>query len=353
MLALAGLPLGLEFVFLDPADDPCAAVLGKHVRADYADPGAVERLARETAVVTTEFENVPAEAMRLAADHVPTFPTAEVLATAQDRLLEKALIQRLGIPTAAYAAIDSREALEAFARRGRCIVKTRRMGYDGKGQYRVRSGADIAAAWTRLGAAPLIAEEWLEFDREVSIVAVRGRDGRAAFYPIAENEHRNGVLALSCSRPGDPIQPQAEDHARRIMAELDYVGVIAVEFFQHGNALIANEIAPRVHNTGHWTIEGAATSQFENHLRAILGLPLGGTAARGHSAMLNCLGHLPDRAAVLGIPGAHLHDYGKPPLPGRKVGHITCTGDNEEEVAATMSRLSGLLEPESRPKPYL
>jgi 5-(carboxyamino)imidazole ribonucleotide synthase len=349
MLALAGLPLGIEFIFLDPADSPCAAALGTHIRADYADPSAVERMTRGTSVVTTEFENVPAEAMRLAADRVATFPAVGVLATAQDRVLEKALFQGLGIPTAAYAAIDSREALEAFARRGRCIVKTRRMGYDGKGQCRVRDSGDIAAAWTRLGAAPLIAEEWLEFDREVSIVAVRGRDGGAAFYPVAENEHRNGILALSHSRPGDPIQLQAEDHARRIMTELDYVGVIAIEFFQRGNALLANEIAPRVHNTGHWTIEGAVTSQFENHLRAILGLPLGRTAARGHSAMLNCLGRMPDHAAVLGIPGAHLHDYGKPPMPGRKVGHITCTGDSEEEVAAAMSRLSALLKPESPP----
>jgi 5-(carboxyamino)imidazole ribonucleotide synthase len=343
MLALAGVPMGLEFVFLDPAERPCAAALGQHLRADYGDAVAIERLAHAVDVVTTEFENVPAEAMRLAARRAPVFPAAEVLARMQDRLLEKEFLRRLGIPTAAYAAIDSRDRLEAFAGAGSCIVKTRRMGYDGKGQYRIENGADVEAAWAQLGAAPLIAEEWLEFEREVSIIGVRGRDGGLAFYPVAENEHRHGVLARSRCRPGDPIQPVAEDHARRVLTALDYVGALAIEFFQRGDVLLANEIAPRVHNTGHWTIEGAVTSQFENHLRAILGLPLGGTAARGHSAMVNCLGNVPDRARVLSIPGAHLHDYGKPPLPGRKVGHVTLIGETEADIAAALGRLAGAM----------
>jgi len=342
MLALAGIPMGLEFVFLDPAARPCAAVLGEHLRADYDDALAIERLAQAADVVTTEFENVAAGSMRLAARHAPVFPAAEILATTQDRLLEKDFFQRLGIPTAAYAAIDSRDHLEAFAAIGPCIVKTRRLGYDGKGQYRISGHADIDAAWKRLGSVPLIAEAWLKFEREISIIGVRGRDGGFACYPVAENEHRDGVLTLSHCRSGDPIQPLAEDHARRIMTELDYVGVMAIEFFQRGDALLANEMAPRVHNTGHWTIEGAITSQFENHLRAILGLPLGSTAARGHCAMVNCLGSVPDRAAVLGIPGAHLHDYGKPPVPGRKVGHITVTGASEDDVAAALRRLGDL-----------
>jgi len=339
MLALAGIPLGLEFSFLDPSERPCAAALGKHVRADYIDAAAIESLTSGATVVTTEFENVPAEAMRLAGRSAPAFPTAQILSMTQDRVSEKALFQRLGIPTAAYMAINSRERLENFASLGPCIVKTRRLGYDGKGQYRVREPADVAGAWTLLGAGPLIAEEWLQFDREISIIAVRGRDGSLAFYPVSENEHRNGVLVLARSRLDDPIQPLAEDHARRIMAELGYVGVMAVEFFQRGNALLANEIAPRVHNTGHWTIEGALTSQFENHLRALLGLPLGSTAVHRHSAMVNCLGIMPDRATVLRVPGAHLHDYRKLPMPGRKVGHITCTGETDEQVTALLNQI--------------
>jgi 5-(carboxyamino)imidazole ribonucleotide synthase len=340
MLALAGHPLGLEFVFFDPATDACAAAVGRHIRADYIDTVALRDFARQIDVATTEFENVPADALRAISDIVPVYPPADAIATTQDRLLEKQLFQRLGIATPDFAAIDSQQALHDFATRGPCIVKTRRFGYDGKGQARVKMLADVDSAWSALGGANLIGEGWVQFDREVSIIAVRGHNGEIVFYPIAENQHRDGILAVSYSRPGDAIQAKAEDYARRILETLNYVGAMGIEFFQRGNDLLANEIAPRVHNTGHWTIEGAVTSQFENHLRAILGLPLGSTAARGYSVMINCIGQLPDTDAVLKIPGAHLHLYGKAPKPGRKVAHITYCSDNPADIETAIPRLT-------------
>lgn len=351
MLALAGHPLGLEFVFFDPAADACAAAVGRHIRADYADIDALRHFARQVDVATTEFENVPADALRAISDIVPVYPPADAIATAQDRLLEKQLFQRLGIATPDFAPIDSRQDLHAFAARGPCIVKTRRLGYDGKGQARVKSPDDVESAWQALGGAQLIGEGWVRFDREISIIAVRGHNGAIVFYPIAENQHREGILAVSFSRPGDTIQAKAEDYARRILEALNYVGAMGIEFFQRGNELLANEIAPRVHNTGHWTIEGAVTSQFENHLRAILGLPLGDTHARGYSAMINCIGELPDTTAVLKIPGAHLHLYGKAPKPGRKVAHITYCSDNLTDIQTVTTALSIDRDPSTLAKP--
>lgn len=252
------------------------------------------------------------------------------------------MFQHLGIATPDFAAIDSHKAIQEFASQGPCIIKTRRFGYDGKGQSRVKSASDATAAWECLGELPLIGEQWIQFDREVSIIAVRSREGEIAFYPIAENEHRNGILAISQSRPNDPMQAKAEDYARRILEELQYVGTMGIEFFQRGDELLANEIAPRVHNTGHWTIEGAVTSQFENHLRAILGLPLGSTAARGYSLMINCIGTLPNTTDVLKIPGVHLHLYGKDPKPGRKIGHITFCAESAAAIKQHRETLNGL-----------
>lgn len=340
MLALAGHPLALEFVFFDPAADACAAAVGRHIRADYSDANALHDFARQVDVVTTEFENVPAEALRAISGQVPVYPPADAIATAQDRLLEKQLFQRLGIATPDFAIIDSQKDMHNFAARGPCVVKTRRLGYDGKGQARIKVLADVDRAWNALGGANLIGEGWVQFDREVSIIAVRGHNGEILFYPIAENQHRDGILAISYSRPGDAIQAKAEDYARRILETLNYVGVMGIEFFQRGGELLANEIAPRVHNTGHWTIEGAVTNQFENHLRAILGLPLGSTAARGYSTMINCIGQLPDPGTVLKIPGAHLHLYGKEPKPGRKVAHITYCSDNPADIGEAVRRLT-------------
>ncbi|MFI5054155.1 MAG: 5-(carboxyamino)imidazole ribonucleotide synthase, partial [Acidimicrobiia bacterium] len=274
---------------------------------------------------------------------------------AQDRLAEKDAFRRLGIATAAYAAVDSRADLDlAVTAVGGlpAVLKTRRGGYDGKGQRVVVAPGDVDAAWTALGDTPLILESLVPFDRELSVLAVRGRDGEVACWPLVENDHEAGMLRLTrAPAPGlgpelaNGLQARGAELATRLLHDLDHVGVLAVELFDVDGELLANEIAPRVHNSGHWTIEGADTSQFENHLRAVLGLPLGSTAARGVSTMVNCIGDLPDPEAVLAIPGAHLHDYGKSARPGRKLGHVTVTADNPAALAARMTELNARLKP--------
>src|SRR6478736_7920909 len=259
MLALAGLPLGLRFRFLDPSPDAPARELGELVVAPYDDPEGLEQLASGAAVVTYEFENVPVEAVR----SVAPLPPPLALELGQDRLVEKQLFARLGIPTARFGSLAD-AGLPA-------LIKSRRLGYDGKGQRRV-------ALAEELGEHEL-AEEIVPFDRELSIIAVRSRNGETRFWPLAENEHRDGILRVSQSPAVAGPQAEAEELAGRLLDELDYVGVLALELFEVDGRLLANEYAPRVHNTGHWTIDGAATSQFENHLRAVLALPLGDTAA--------------------------------------------------------------------------
>jgi len=221
------------------------------------------------------------------------------------------------------------------------VLKTRRMGYDGKGQHVLRTAADVAAAWQSLGSAPLLYEAMVPFDYEVSAIAVRGLDGEFAMYPLNRNLHKDGILRLTRAPwKAAVLETAARRHLRKVMNHFEYVGVLAMEFFVHRGGLLANEMAPRVHNSGHWTIEGAVTSQFENHLRAIAGLPLGSTAARGHSAMVNLIGSMPERAALLAQPGLHLHDYGKAERPGRKLGHITIV---ESTAAAANLRATRLL----------
>jgi len=337
MLALAGYPLGLEFRFLDPAPDSPSRHLGEFVNARYDDEAALARFVDGVDLVTFEFENVPAHVLAFLEDHVPTAPGREALATGQDRLAEKTLFRELGIETPPFATVDSRADLEeAVARIGLpAVLKTRRLGYDGKGQFVLRSAADLDEAWKALGGVPLILEGFVAFDRELSIIAVRGRNGETAFYPLTENHHEGGILRLSLApapRLDPALQATAEEYARRVLDRLGYVGVLAIELFQRGGDLLANELAPRVHNSGHWTIEGAETSQFENHLRAICGLPLGQTTPRGYSAMLNLIGTTPNPAKVLAVPNAHLHLYGKAPRPGRKLGHVTVRADNEDEL---------------------
>jgi 5-(carboxyamino)imidazole ribonucleotide synthase len=349
MLALAGFPLGLRFRFFDPAPDAPAGQLAEHIAAGYAESDALSRFVEGVSIVTYEFENVPIETARALAKHAPVYPPPEALEAAQDRLNEKMLFQRLDIPTPRFAPLDSRAELEtAIEDIGLpCVLKTRRLGYDGKGQAVIREPADIERAWERLNGSPLILEGFVAFDREVSIVAVRSRNGPTAFYPLIENRHRDGILRLSIApapRISLDMQAQAEACANRVLDALNYAGVLAIEFFQIGEQLLANEIAPRVHNSGHWTIEGAETSQFENHLRAILGRPLGSTASLGHAAMINLIGALPDCASPLAVPGAHLHLYGKAPRPGRKLGHVTLRADNpkllQDRLAHLMSTLS-------------
>jgi len=325
MLALAGLPWAHEFAFLDPAADACAGPLGRLLIADYDDERALLELAGWADVVTFDFENVPARSLEILAGRVPVHPGARALAAGQDRLHEKALFGELGMATAAFVAVDAAAALPAaVAELGLpAVLKTRRLGYDGKGQWLLRSAAEVETAARELGATPALLERLVAFERELSLIAVRGRDGAVACYPLSENTHRDGILHTAVCRVEDPLQGAAEAQVGRLLEALDYVGVLAVEFFQHRGELLANEFAPRVHNSGHWTIEGAETGQFESHLRAILGLPLGSTRPRGAYAMVNLIGALPDPARVLAIPGAHLHAYGKAPRPGRKVGHVT------------------------------
>lgn len=327
MLALAGLPWAHEFLFLDPAADACAGPLGKLLIADYDDERALLDLAAQVDVVTFDFENVPARSLEVLAGRAPVYPGARALAAAQDRLHEKALFGELGMATAAFVAVDDGAALPAaVAELGLpAVLKTRRLGYDGKGQWLLRTAVDVETAARELGDTPALLERLVPFERELSLIAARGRDGAVVFYPLSENTHRNGILHTTVCRIDDPLQGAAEAQMGRLLEALDYVGVLTIEFFQCGGELIANEFAPRVHNSGHWTIEGAETSQFENHLRAILGLPLGSTRVRGDYAMLNLIGAVPDPERVLAIPGTHLHDYGKAPRPGRKVGHITVT----------------------------
>ena len=342
MLALAGYPLGVHFQILDPAADACAGQVASLMQGDYHDAARLESLAAWADVVTFDFENVPAEAARALEGRITVYPPAKALALAQDRLSEKTLFWEMGIPTPTFATVDSLEELQSAALRVElpAVLKTRRLGYDGKGQRVLRTAEDIEPAWRALGDAPLILESFIPFEREVSIVAVRGRDGATALYPLVENHHRDGILRLSrapCRMP--ELERDGWDYARRLLDRLDYVGVLAIEFFVKDGRLIANEMAPRVHNSGHWTLEGADTSQFENHLRAILGLPLGFTTAIGYSAMVNGIDDLPERAAVLAIPGAHYHAYGKASRPGRKVGHITLRADDPDVVRAGLERV--------------
>ena len=313
MLALAGARLGARVRFLDPSPDACAGDVGELVVGAYDDHAALDRLADGADVVTYEFENVPVEA----AQHVDAVPGPLALELGQDRLVEKELFRRLGIETAAFGSLDD-TGIPA-------LVKSRRLGYDGKGQRRVESVEQLAE--------DELAETIVPFDRELSIVAVRGRDGATAFYPLAENEHRGGILAISRAPAPDAPQHEAEAIATRLLDELDYVGVLAIELFDVDGRLVANEFAPRVHNTGHWTIDGAETSQFENHLRAILGLPLGSTDPRGDSVMVNLVGATPPLERLLAVDGAHVHLYGKSPRAGRKLGHVTLVDAGEDAVA--------------------
>ncbi|HES75989.1 MAG TPA: 5-(carboxyamino)imidazole ribonucleotide synthase [bacterium] len=344
MLALAGIPLGLEFVFLDPAQEACAATLGEQIIADYDDPEALQRLIQSTDIVTLEFENIPMPALHLTNAQTQLFPPPKALEVAQDRVNEKTLFAALEIPTPLWRAVDSLHDLEqAVAAIGLpAVLKTRRLGYDGKGQYVLRSQDDIQAAWDELGRTSLILEGFIQFDREVSLIAVRSRSGELAFYPLSENTHEAGILKLSLSRSNDPMQSEAEAYARRVLESLDYVGTLGFEFFVSPSGLIANEIAPRVHNTGHWTIEGAVCSQFENHLRAILGLPLGSTALRGASAMLNFIGDLPSRERALSVRDLYFHAYGKGARKGRKVGHATLVVGSEGERDVRLGELLAL-----------
>lgn len=330
MLALAGWPLGMEFTFFCPESSPCIAGLGEHLHGEYEDLSALEQFAGRVDRITYEFENVPAETARRLAGLRPTCPSVKALAVSQDRLTEKGFFQSLQIPTTSFVPVDALESLpQALITTGLpALLKTRFQGYDGKGQALVRSESECREAWECIDGRPAILEAMVPFDREVSLIGVRSADDRVCFYPLTENRHHRGILRCSEALVDDPLQKQAENLVARLLRALEYVGVIALELFQVGDRLLANEFAPRVHNSGHWTIEGAETSQFENHLRAVAGLPLGRTELKAPSAMVNFIGGIPCVDQVLQLPGVHLHTYGKIPRPNRKLGHATiCTSD--------------------------
>jgi 5-(carboxyamino)imidazole ribonucleotide synthase len=334
MLALAAARLGFKcHVFAPSPDSPAFDVVHRVTCADYTDTGALDRFAADVDVVTYEFENVPAETATFLSARKPVIPDPAVLATTQDRLTEKTFISGLGIKTARFAAVDSpaqlAAALDAIGRPA--VLKTRRFGYDGKGQVILRNGGDLEAAWNDIGAQPSILEAFVPFEREVSVIAARARDGAVECFDVTENEHRDHILKTS--RVPANVPPAVADEARRIAEKIaaacNYVGVFTVEMFVvadgPGRALLVNEIAPRVHNSGHWTIDGATVSQFEQHIRAVAGWPLGKPLRHGRIEMINLIGaEVEDYAKWLTVPGAFVHLYGKTAVrDGRKMGHVT------------------------------
>ncbi len=341
MIALAGYPLDLEFIILDPSKEAGATGLGEHLQGEYDDPILLAELAEKADVVTYEFENVPADVAKFLADHTRVYPAPNALAVAQDRLLEKNFFQTLDIPTAKYAPVDNLDDLEkAMDSIGYpAILKSRRMGYDGKGQVVIKAVGQLAEAWGSMQGAASIVEGFVPFQREVSIIAARRPNGEVAFYPLSENVHEKGILRVAECSINNSVQQQAENYVVKLLDALDYVGVVALELFDIDGELLVNEFAPRVHNSGHWTIEGAETSQFENHLRAIADLPLGSTKARGYTGMVNFIGGFPSAESVLEIPNVHYHLYAKSPRKGRKVAHATVRTDSAEVYAESLQRL--------------
>ncbi|MBN1239832.1 MAG: 5-(carboxyamino)imidazole ribonucleotide synthase [Gammaproteobacteria bacterium] len=335
MLALAGYPLGIECILLDRSGDSPGGQVAQLRLGALDDAEALAALAKDVDAVTLEIENVPVEALEAAARFAPVRPGAAAVAAAQDRLAEKRLFSELGIATAPFVEVGERAALRHAAAQLEwpIVLKARRMGYDGRGQRVARSADELERAFTDLGEVPCIAEQWVRFERELSLIAVQGADRERVYYPLAENEHESGILAATTAPYDDPhLWDTAKRALDALLDRLDYRGVLTVEFFHAGGTLVANEMAPRVHNSGHWTIEGAETSQFENHLRAVLGWPLGDASPRGVAGMVNLLGRMPPRERLLSIPGVHLHDYGKAPRPGRKLGHLTIVDTSREQL---------------------
>ena len=344
MLALAGYPLGMRFRFLDPASDSPASRLAEHVASTYTDSPALEQFVRGLDVVTYEFENVPVEAARHLQNFIPVYPAPVALQKAQDRFVEKSFLCEVGIPTPRFTIDLKNKRIDGIG--FPAVLKTRRLGYDGKGQSVVHSQTDLDDELKHNNTNELILEEFVSFDRELSIIGVRNRAGEMKFYPLVENHHREGILRLSVVT-GDvspQLQTQAEEYCGNVMVALNYVGVLVIEFFEKDGRLLANEMAPRVHNSGHWTIEGAVTSQFENHIRAVTDSPLGSTNPLGACAMLNLVGTLPDVESILKIEGAHLHLYDKAPRPKRKIGHVTFVEKDVETLDRKLNLLKEIVD---------
>ncbi len=349
MLALAGYPLGLRFIFLEREADCPAGQVAPVVVGDYADPAALARLAERCDLATFEFENVPVEAVQRLRERVPVHPSPFALLSAQDRLHEKTLFTDLGIPTPDFVAVASFIELQSACKRlgFPAVLKTRRLGYDGKGQVVIHSAAEMEPAWRAVNGVPSLVEQFVAFRRECAILGVRAADGREAFYPLTETHHTRGILSTALApapHASAALDTLARDYVKRILDRLSYVGVIALELFDCGDGrLIANEIAPRVHNSGHWTQDAGVCSQFENHLRAIAGLPLGDTTPHGYCGMVNLIGDAPALERLVSIPQARVHLYGKEPRPGRKLGHVNfclpTAADREAAMRATLAIL--------------
>jgi 5-(carboxyamino)imidazole ribonucleotide synthase len=347
MLALAGYPLGVQCLFLDRSADAPGAQVAPILVGDLTDQKLLEELAARSDVVTFDWENIPGSALEPLEKTTRIRPPRAALEASQDRLVEKALFSKLKIPVAAHAAIDSKEQLlKAIRNIGLPgVLKTRRLGYDGKGQFVLHSAAHIDAAWAAIGGAGLIYEAFQAFSREVSIVGARSAAGRTVFYPLSANTHEGGILRYGIAPLTNAnLERSARTYLKRVMDSLGYIGILAVEFFVVKGRLIANEMAPRVHNSGHWSIEGCVTSQFENHLRAICDLPLGSTRALGHTAMINFLGKMPDRGRLLAIDGLAFHDYGKQARPGRKLGHCTILKQHAKDRDTALAGALKLIE---------
>lgn len=346
MMALSSYPLGIRCEFVDTsADSPGGQVAPIRV-AELDDEQALMALARDVDVVTFDIENVSVPLLQKLESVVPVHPSPALVAQAQDRLTEKQLFQHHGIPTAPFTAInDSADLDTAASELGFPVVlKARRLGYDGRGQRIAHSIEELTVAWSELGEVAAIAEGWVPFECEVSLIGARGQGGDIRFYPLSENRHTDGMLESSVAPyTDDALQAQAEQWMQTLLEQHNYQGVLTIEFFLTSTGLVANEMAPRVHNSGHWTIEGAATSQFENHIRAVVGLPLGSTTVRGTAAMRNLVGSVPPSEQLLAQDGLHLHDYGKTPRPLRKVGHCTIVSPDRATALEQLNELDSLL----------
>ena len=345
MMALSCIKLGVSFSFLDPSKDACAQLVGTLIQHDYDSDEGIEKLIANSDRVTFEFESVPAQTVAKIAEHLPVFPSAKALEVARDRLFEKTLFQKLGIQTAPFADILSQDDLDqAVESIGvPAIIKTRTLGYDGKGQLVLKSKSDAKDAFAELGGVPLLYEGFVDFDDELSCIAVRSESGECRFYPLVQNEHKQSMLHASVVQNNHPLQNLGEQYAKSVLDELDYVGVMTFEYFRKGEQLLANEVAPRVHNSGHWSIEGAVCDQFENHIRAVAGFPLGGTKTRKNVALFNIIGKACNEVELMKIEGAYLHMYQKSEKPARKIGHITLVEDDDVLFEQKFKQIEGLL----------
>lgn len=348
MLALAAYPLGIDTICLDPSSEACAQDVTEVIISDYTDSKSLDKFLVDVDYVTFETENIPIECAELVSKSRPIYPSTEVLSVSQDRLHEKNFFKSLQIPTPAYRRVQSEQELkQAVSELGLpTILKTRRFGYDGKGQSILHTDSDLSNTAHLFQTSSLILEQFIAFKCEFSLISVRNKKGETRFYPLVQNQHKKGILFSSEAPFNDPdLQQQAENYARRILEKFQYVGVLTIEFFYDGKQLIINEMAPRVHNSGHWTIEGAATSQFENHLRAVFDLPLGSTEVSQNCFLLNCIGSMIPAQACVHIPGLHYHQYGKEPRPGRKLGHLTLVDSHSERYQKNKSALINILQP--------